>query len=274
MAGTDKTQSDLSLAPRGPLGPRPAVILMEPQLGENIGTTARAMYNFGLADLRLVAPRDGWPNARAVAAASGATVILDRAEIFADIRGALGDLTRIYATTARPRELNKPVLTPAEAAAEIAELARRGTKTGLLFGGERAGLTNDQLSLADRIISIPVNPAFASLNLAQAVLLTAYEWSRTFVVPETPENPVEGPLAPAKKERIYALFDHLEAELDRTGFLYPPEKAPAMIRNIRSLLLRADLTDQDVRTLRGMIKSLTQPRARGDTSGDGSGDGK
>jgi tRNA/rRNA methyltransferase len=235
---------------------------MEPQLGENIGAAARAMANFGLSDLRLVNPRDGWPNPKALAAASGADFVIAGVKVFADLRAASLDCPRVYATTARPRELIKPVLRPDRAAAEIHAFAARDVRSALVFGAERAGLTNDHLSLADVIVSVPVSLGFGSLNLAQAVLLLAYECFRART--ETPaEDLALGPNVPASRDEVYHLFDHLEAELDATGFLFPPDKRPHMIRNIRTTLMRAGLTDQDVRTWRGIIKALAEgPKRR------------
>lgn len=254
MAGTNKQAIDLSLSGDA-MAPKPAIVLIEPQLGENIGAAARAMYNFGLLELRLVRPRDGWPSEKAVAAASGALPIIERVRVFDDERLAIADLHRIYATTARARELVKPVLTAEAAAADIHAAAKGGAKTGILFGGERAGLTNDQLALADALVTFPVNPAFASLNLAQAVLLMAYEWFRPASEQASLVLPM-GESRPATREELHNLFDHLEQELDRAGFLFPPHKRPSMVRNIRASLERASLTEQEVRTWRGIVKSL------------------
>jgi tRNA/rRNA methyltransferase len=240
----------------------PAFILIEPQLGENIGAAARAMANFALKDLRLVAPRDGWPNPKALAAASGADHVIAAVRVFPDERAATADAPRVFATSARPRELTKPVLTPGAAIAEMRALRAKGIKSALLFGGERAGLTNDHISLADAIISVPVNPGFGSLNLAQAVLILAYEWFKSEAQGAPYDLPL-GPNVPASREEIHHLFDHLEAELDACGFLFPPDKRPHMVRNIRTTLLRAQLTDQDVRTWRGIIKALAEgPKRR------------
>lgn len=235
----------------------PAFVLVDPQLGENIGASARAMANFGLNDLRLVRPRDGWPNPKALAAASRADSVIAAVRVYADEREATADTPRVYATSARDRELTKPVLTPDRAAAEMRAFERQGIKSAVLFGGERAGLTNDQISLADVIISVPVNPAFGSLNLAQAVLLLGYEWFK----PYADAPPIQLPMGqnlPASREEVYHLFEHLETELDASGFLFPPDKRPHMIRNIRTTLLRAGMTDQEVRTWRGIIKALVE----------------
>ncbi|MFO1187021.1 MAG: TrmH family RNA methyltransferase [Alphaproteobacteria bacterium] len=177
--------------------------------------------------------------------------------VFADERAATADTRRVFATTARPRELAKPVMTPAAAVAEMHALTAQGVKSALLLGGERAGLTNDQVSLADTIISVPVNPGFGSLNLAQAALILAYEWFKFRANTPAIELPL-GPAVPASRDEVYHLFDALEAELDQCGFLFPPDKRPHMVRNIRTTLLRASLTDQDVRTWRGIIKALAE----------------
>lgn len=255
MSGTDRSRPDLTAQGADPAAP--AFILVDSQLGENIGAAARAMANFGLTDLRLVRPRDGWPNPKALAAASGADHVIAAVRVFADERAATADTRRVFATTARPRELAKPVMTPAAAVAEMHALTAQGVKSALLLGGERAGLTNDQVSLADTIISVPVNPGFGSLNLAQAALILAYEWFKFRANTPAIELPL-GPAVPASRDEVYHLFDALEAELDQCGFLFPPDKRPHMVRNIRTTLLRASLTDQDVRTWRGIIKALAE----------------
>lgn len=242
-------------------GAGPEIILVHPQIGENIGTAARAMLNCGLGALRLVKPREAWPNEKAVAASSGATEVLDRAKLFGTTGDAVADLTRIYATTARSRDMVKPVLSPRAAAAEMRQDLSRGAKVGILFGAERSGLENDDVALADAIIEVPMNPDFSSLNLAQAVLICAYEWRLAGAGGEA-DGPRRGrPQArAATKAELLGLFEHLEAELDRAGFLYPPEKRPRMVRNIRNLFARADLTEQEVRTLRGIVASLVKGR--------------
>ena len=242
----------------------PAIILSHPQLGENIGAAARAMKNFGLADLRLVAPRDGWPNEKATAMAAGAADIVEAARIFETTEAALADLQLVYATTARERGFAKPVLTPAAAATRLREAHSAGHQTGILFGGERSGLDNHEVSLATAIVNIPTD-SFASLNLGQAVLLLGYEWFKA--ADETPALRLEhGPLAkPATGEEMAHLFAHLEEELLKSGFLYPPDKTEAMMRNIRAMLTRGEFTDQEVRTLRGMIVALTRGKRRKET---------
>ena len=262
MAGTDHTRKDAK-----PAAPGPAVILVAPQLGENIGTTARAMLNFGLTDLRLVRPRDGWPNERAKAAASGADIVLDGVQLFDRTEEAVAGLDYVVATTARPRDLVKPVLTPQTAAARMREAFAGGGRAGLLFGPERTGLDNDDIALSDATMMVPVNPAFASLNLAQCVLLMAYEWHKAGDV--TPAEQISyQQTRPANKEELVGFFEHLEGELDRRGFLKPPEKKPSMIRNLRNMFQRAGLTEQEIRTLRGVVAALTRRIPRGEGPGE------
>lgn len=239
----------------------PVIILAIPQLGENIGKAARAMHNFGLTELRLAAPRDGWPNAKAVSAASGADIVLERAQVFETLSEALADLDLVYATSSRPRDMIKVVTTPERAMMELADGATVGRRCGVVFGGERSGLANNDVIQVHRLIRIPVNPEFASLNLAQAVGLIAYEWHRATVDRPLPNLDVKGSRA-ANGSEMAQLFEHLEGELDDAGFLFPPEKRPAMVRNIRNLFMRADLTEQEVRTLRGIITALAHGRPR------------
>lgn len=243
---------------RGPKeGPGPAVILVTPQMGENIGTTARAMANFGLTDLRLVRPRDGWPNERAFAAASGADWVLQELRVFETTAAAVADLTRVYATTARDRDMVKPVVTPRGAATELRELIDSGHSAGILFGPERAGLENDDVALAHTVLTVPTSPRFWSLNLAQAVLLVGYEWHMATTAPREKYLRL-GATETATQHEIQGLIDHLVAELDEAGFLKPVEKKPSMVRNISNFIQRAEPTGQDVRTLRGIIRSLTR----------------
>ncbi len=261
MAGTDKTRNQV-------LGPAPIAVLVNPQLGENIGTAARAMANFGLHEMRIVDPRDGWPNEKARATASGADWIIDGAGVHWTLEEALADVNYVYATTARPRGMIKEVITPEQAGHDMRARVARGEKVAVLFGRERTGLTNDEISMADVIVTAPVNPAFASINIAQAVLLLGYEWFKEqaeTLGQQTPELPaLEGPglqtpdTRPATKEELYGLFDHLERELDASGFFKTEDKKPGMMRNIRNLFGRAELTEQEVRSLRGIISSLTR----------------
>jgi tRNA/rRNA methyltransferase len=247
--------------PSAPVQRPPAIILSHPQLGENIGAAARAMANFGLADLRLVAPRAGWPNAKAVAMAAGAVNLVETARVFASVTEALGDLNFILATTARERGIAREVLTPAEAAQRLRAAAARGETTGILFGNERAGLDNDEISLCDAVITVPTAD-FASINLAQAVLIASYEWFRAGDVTQ-PSRIEHGPLQrkPARAE-LLDTFEHLERELLASGFLYPPDKVDGMRRAIRATLHRARLTYQETQTLRGMIVALTKGKHR------------
>jgi len=260
MAGTDRTKHQ----DRVPGAPGPAVILVAPQLGENVGTAARAMVNFGLTDLRLVRPRDGWPNAYALTAASGALEHIGRVRLYDRTEDAIADLTRVYATTARRRDIVKPTVTPRAAMAETQAVEAAGGRVGILFGGERSGLNNDDVTLAQAVLTVPVNQAFASLNLAQAVVLVGYEYFQHTHNAQTDDDtgrgsaPMpQGGFAPAAE--VLGFFEHLESELDAHNFLYPPEKRPAMVRNIRNLFQRAGLTLQEVRTLRGIVSALVRP---------------
>jgi len=243
----------------------PAIVLVEPQLGENVGTAARAMANFGLSDLRLVGPREGWPNDKARAASSGAHSVIDAARVFSTVEAAIADLGFVYATTARERDLAKDVAGPRRAAARLVGLDR-GAKAGILFGRERSGLTNDEVALADEILTLPVDPAFSSLNIAQAVLIVAYEWRVAVLGGEEDGMPFTGPGAEvqAPKADLLRLFEHLESALDAVRFFRPPEKRPHMVRALRTMLQRARLSEQEVRTLRGVIAALeerpTRPR--------------
>ncbi|MGD0867130.1 MAG: RNA methyltransferase [Rhizomicrobium sp.] len=239
----------------------PSIILSRPQLGENIGAAARAMANFGLEDLRLVAPRDGWPNEKANHMAVGAAFVNEKARVFQTLEEALGDLNLVYATTARDRGTTKEVLTPEEAAKRLRKAAARGEKTGILFGNERAGLDNDEISLTDAVITVPTSE-FTSLNLGQTVLVTAYEWFRAG--DRTPPARIEhGPYhRKPTREEMFGLFDHLERELAESGFLYPPAKYDTMVRAIRATVHRAKLTYQEVQTLRGMIVALVKNKHR------------
>jgi tRNA/rRNA methyltransferase len=240
--------------------PPPVVILSTPQLAENIGAVARVMANFGLSDLRLVAPRDGWPQERAWASASGADWPLNDARVYATVADAIADLRLVYATTARPRELQLPILTPRVAAAELSRARAEGLATGLLFGGERAGLETADIALCQAVVTLPIDPRFHSLNLAQAVAITAYEWRMT-VQDGAPPRFRPAPL-PAERAAIMGLFEHLEAELEDAGFFHPPEKKPSMVQNLRSALGRAQFSDQEVRTFRGVVTALAKGRGR------------
>ena len=256
-----------------PQGETPAVILVEPQLADNIGMVARAMANFGLDELRLVAPRDGWPNDKARIAASGANYVIDDAQAYATFADSIADLNWVAATTARQRDLRKPVLTPEQTIAEIKARTLRGERCGILFGRERNGLETDEIANADAIVMIPVNSRFASLNLAQATLLLGYEWMRvndeaSLGRVTTYEQPLQSGLylnhdRPATKAEMEGLFAHLEAELERLGFFNAPHKRPTVVRNIRTMLGRMNATEQEVRTLRGIVATLAQGKGHG-----------
>lgn len=235
-------------------GAAPVMVLVRPQLGENIGAAARGMLNFGLEHLRLVAPRDGWPNPAAVALAAGAGRVLDQARLFPDVAAAVADCTTVYATTARPRELTRPVLTPEAAMAEARARIAAGERVAVLFGPERAGLANDDLIPAQAIVTVPVNPAFLSLNLAQCVLLIAYEWGRQTLPPPTPRA---GP-DPATAADVAALAAHFEDRLGASGFFFPPDKAPVMRQNLRAMLHRWGLTRPELQTLHGILRHLAR----------------
>ncbi len=237
----------------------PAVILVEPQLGENIGTAARAMMNCGLTDLRLVDPREDWLSEKAVGASSGAGKILQDARRFATTEEAINDLELVYATTARRREMTKTVMTARAAAADMHIRAAEGLRLGLLFGRERIGLTNHEVGLANTVIEVPLNPEHSSLNLAQAVLVVGYEWFQAGY--DGPESVTTyNRTRPVEKELLQELFDHLEKELTLCGFLRNDDKRPSMVINIRNMLQRAELTVQEVRTLHGIIKELRYGR--------------
>ncbi len=237
----------------------PAFILIEPQMGENIGAAARGMWNFGLRHMRITTPRDGWPNPKAVAMASGAGSLLDEAMVVETTADAVGDLNYIYATTARPREMTKTVFNPEGAAQDMAKRIAAGEKVGVLFGPERAGLSNDDVVRANAIITVPVNPEFSSLNLAQCVLLMSYEWRR-----QADMTPLEayhtGKTEMAEAIEVDRLIDHVTADLDDTGFFFPENKRSSMMTNLANIFRRAPLTDQDVRTLRGVVRALSAKR--------------
>ena len=252
-AGTDRTR------PR--LGGGPAVILVRPQLAVNIGMCARAMANFGLDDLRLVNPREGWPRSDeyrkvAYSAAAGATDLLDAARVFPSVEAAVGDLHAVYATTARARGQMKAVLSPSVA---MAATAAASGKRGVLFGPERTGLDNDEVALADWIITFPSSPAYASLNLSQAVLICGYEWFKAAHGNKPPPSTIPRPVSPpAQREMLLSFFSYLEDNLDQKGFFRPVTKKPGMRRNLRNIFHRMELTQQDVRTLWGAVVRLVE----------------
>jgi tRNA/rRNA methyltransferase len=233
----------------------PTIILVNPQMGENIGAAARAVANFGLNTLNLVAPRDGWPNQVAEVNAVGALDVITPVEVFENTADALKEYHTVYATTARPRDMRKSVMTPEAAIKDMHARHAKGQKTAILFGGERAGLTNEDISLAQHIISVPVNPEFSSLNLAQSVLLLAYEWRRQ--ADETPEETLpEGNSPEAKQEEIIELIDRLEKELEDHNFFRNPDMRPTLMRNIRNIFTRSKLSEQEARTFQGIISAL------------------
>jgi len=251
-SGTDRTKTGHSLD-------GPVIILVEPQLGENIGMAARAMGNFALSRLRLVKPRDGWPNISAQRAAAGADHILNEVELFDTVEQAMADLDLVFATTARAHDQAKPVVGPEAAVSEIAGHLASGGKAGILFGRERSGLMNEEVALANRIVTFPVNPGFASLNLAQAVLLIGYEWFKRategrlpFAMPERSQR--------ASQHQIQAFFENLVRELDRVEFLRPAEKRETMLVNLRNIFTRMDPTKQDMHTLHGVIMAIAEGR--------------
>ncbi|MDB5447352.1 MAG: tRNA/rRNA methyltransferase [Phenylobacterium sp.] len=250
------------------------MILNAPQLAENIGSVARVMANFGLAELRLVNPRDGWPQDRAWVSASGADWPLEGARVFASVSEAIADLRLVFATTARPRELQLPLLTPRQAAAELRRATGEGLRTGLLFGGERAGLETADVALCQAVVTVPIDPRFRSLNLAQAVAVNAYEWLTA--AQDAPPAAFREGAPPAEAASLLGFYQHLERELEAAGFFHPPEKTPSMVQNLRSALGRARFTDQEVRTLRGVVTALSRGRgkvleklARKDADGEG-----
>ncbi len=246
----------------------PAIILVEPQLGENIGTAARAMANFGLNDLRIVNPRDGWPSEQAQKASANAIHVVDKAQIFENLEDAIEDLQYICATTARPRDMVKEILSPESVGTVMHQKVAQKQTVGILFGREKSGLTNTDISYADSIVIAPVDPNCASLNLAQCVLLMGYEWRRQLNLPTLGrKTQFDGPARegtfikenrPATKKELTGLVNHLKKELETTGFLRTVEKTPQMMRNIRNMIIRMQPTDQDVRTLRGIIASLVK----------------
>ena len=242
---------------------QPTFVLVRPQMGENIGAAARAMWNFGLDRMAVVAPRDGWPNPKAIAMASGAGRLLDEAVLSDTTADAVSDATFVYATTARSRDLTKKVFTPEAAMADAASRIASGQNVAVLFGPERAGLENDDIAIANAIISVPVNPEFASLNLAQCVLLTAYEWRRA--THKAPAREVEyAGTEPARQIEVEKLAEHYEDKLDQAGFFFPPEKAEGMKQTLRNLWSRMPMTRADVQILHGIMRQLVRWKERGE----------
>lgn len=236
---------------------KPVIVLVRPQLGENIGKAARAMLNFGLVEMRLVTPRDGWPNPAAGPAAAGADIVLEQARVYETTAEAVADCAHVYATTVRKRGVTKPVLTPAEAAGEIA--AEQG-RSAILFGPERSGLETEDVALARAILTVPINPEFGSLNLAQAVILCAYEWSK---VQDLVQPTQEELLPPAPQAELEGLIGHFEALLEPKNYFFPEARAEATRRTLRTLLTKPGWNHLEVRTLRGVLSALEkEPRER------------
>lgn len=250
----------------------PSVLLMAPQIPDNIGMVARAMGNFGLDDLRVIEPRDGWPSEKARAVASGAAAIIDSAGLHDNLSSAIGDLNWVCATTARQRDMRKPVLTPAEASAELHQRIKAGERCGILFGRERNGLESDEVADCDAIVMIPVRPDFASLNLAQAVLLLGYEWLKgsedvSLGRVTTYEKPMGTGVylkhdVPATKQELLGFFEHLESELERLGFFSAARRRHVLVRNLRNMFARMEPTEQEVRTMRGIVATLASGKGR------------
>jgi tRNA/rRNA methyltransferase len=248
-----ETSADVPVADRVP----PVFVLVRPQMGENIGGAARAMLNFGLERLRVVDPRDGWPNPKAVAMASGAGRLLDKAGPYADVQAAIGDCDYVFATTARGRELTKPVMTPEAAMAQARGMIAAGKKVGFMFGPERAGLENEDLVQANAIITVPVNPEFPSLNLAQCVLLLGYEWQRQ-TGEASAEEMVFNRTDFATRIEVEKLGDHFEEKLEEAGFFHPAAKVPGMKLSLRNMWSRLGLTKAEVATLHGMLRQIVR----------------
>jgi tRNA/rRNA methyltransferase len=258
MSGTDRSAM--------PILGGPIIVLVGPQMGENVGFAARAMLNCGLTELRLVAPRDGWPNPSAVPAASGAQEVLEQARVFDTTREAIADLGHVYAATARPRDLEKHLVTPRQAAREMREQVLTGERVGVLFGAERSGLGNEDVAAADTVLTVPLNPAYSSLNLGQAVLLVAYEWFQAG--DETPaRRRIETGEPLATKASLDALFRHLEQELDAVDFLQVPKEHSHTLRSICMMLQRSEPSELEVRTLHGVITALSGRRLGGKPRG-------
>jgi tRNA/rRNA methyltransferase len=234
----------------------PVIVLVRPQLGENIGKAARAMLNFGLTEMRLVSPRDGWPNPPTGPAASGADIVLEKAEVFASVADAVADCAHVYATTVRKRGVTKPVVTPERAAVEIRSTEGR---SAILFGPERSGLDTDDVALARNIITVPINAEFGSLNLAQAVILVAYEWSKGESLASPPATLID---PPASQEEFEGMFAQLDDMLERAGFYFPPDRVPTTKRTLRTLLTKPGWSAQEVRTMRGVLSALEGAKLR------------
>ncbi|MCE7797650.1 RNA methyltransferase [Sphingobium sufflavum] len=239
----------------------PVIVLVRPQLGENIGKAARAMLNFGLVEMRLVTPRDGWPNPDAGPAAAGADVVLEKATVFPTLADAVADCAHVYATTVRKRGVTKPVVTPEEAAREIHGQTGR---SAYVFGPERSGLETEDVALARSIVTVPINPEFGSLNLAQAVILCAYEWSKGVSLAQPPRTELH---EPAPQEELEGMIAQLDEMLVATGYFFPPDRATATRLTLRNVLTKPAWNSLEVRTLRGVLSTLDKPRRRSEKAG-------
>jgi tRNA/rRNA methyltransferase len=254
MTGTDHSQLKID-------SPAPIIILVDPQMGENIGAAARAMLNCGLTELRLVNPRDGWPNERAEAMSSGALGIMPPVKVYATTSDAIADLHHVYATTARPRDMVKNVMTARGAGADMRIRMAGGQRLGLLFGAERSGLGNEDVALSGTVITIPLNPGFSSLNLAQAVLLVSYEWMAAGDT--TPSKQlINNDSFPATQDSLTELYRRLETELQDNAFFRAPDMKPTVLRNLHAMLTRTEMTDQEVKTFHGIISALLGKRLK------------
>ena len=234
----------------------PVIVLVRPQLGQNIGKAARAMLNFGLTEMRLVAPRDGWPNPDAGPAASGADVVLEQAQLFETVEEAIADCSQVFASTVRRRDLVMPVLGPEQMGDQI---HGSGERSAILFGAERSGLETEEVALASAIVTVPINPEFGSLNLAQAVILLAYEWSRRAGLTQPPAKELE-PVAPHGE--LDGLIRHLDEELERKGYFHPPSRTQATKNTIRTIFTKTGWSSREVKAVRGIIRALVEPARR------------
>jgi tRNA/rRNA methyltransferase len=234
----------------------PVIVLVRPQLGQNIGKAARAMLNFGLTEMRLVAPRDGWPNPDAGPAASGADVVLEQAELFDTVEAAIADCNQVFASTVRRRDLVMPVLGPEQMADRVTASDER---SAILFGAERSGLETDEVALANAIVTVPINPSFGSLNLAQAVILLAYEWSRRSPLAQPPAKELE---PPAPHGEMESLIGHLDEELQKKGYFHPPSRTQATRNTIRTIFTKTGWSSREVKAVRGIIRALVDPPRR------------
>jgi tRNA/rRNA methyltransferase len=234
----------------------PVIVLVRPQLGQNIGKAARAMLNFGLTEMRLVSPRDGWPNPQAGPAASGADQVLEQARVFDSVAEAIADCSTVFASTVRRRDLVMPVAGPEEMAREMHSSAGR---SAILFGPERSGLETDDVALAGKIVTVPINPEFGSLNLAQAVILLAYEWSRGATLAQPTAKAAE-PAAPMAE--LEGMIGQLDSALDHAGYYFPPDKTPSTRNTIRTIMSKPAWSSREVKMVRGMLRALVNPRPK------------